>query len=592
MAIKSVKSTASKTSGKKPAKAVGPAVVAPKAAASELSIDELVGGGKPQVEPVRQAQGEQVDQVVQVEQVEKKQVESVAPALPQAPVQPMMQAPAPVRMMQRPASAPLRRSYGGPRPQYRDRRPQYQSAGSTRQAVQGTRDYDRGYAADRGYTQDKYADRGYEAGYQSAPGEAPLRQGFEGQARPASAQGYGEARPFEYLNGSSFAGIVDNRVIPDAGLPTEEVTGILDTGIEGGHGILRPKFIPSDQDIYISTSQIKRFGLRPGDLVTGPARRPKENERYWGLLMVEKVNGKAPTDLAKRPKFGDLTPIFPKDRITLETGPEPLANRMIDLVAPVGKGQRGMIVSPPKAGKTTIMKDMATGVAKSFPDIHVMAVLIGERPEEVTDIRRHIEKVTNGKGEVIASNFDERAEDQTKAAEIALERAKRLVEEGNDVFILLDSITRLARAYNLAIPTSGRTLSGGFDPAALYPPKRFFGAARNFEENGSLTIVGTALVDTGSRMDDLVYEEFKGTGNMELVLDRRLADRRIFPSIDIQRSGTRKEELLFSNADYQSVVLMRRMLDILNDDERTQLVVDKMKRHKSNKEFLASLKEG
>ncbi|MBI2010375.1 MAG: transcription termination factor Rho [Candidatus Chisholmbacteria bacterium] len=385
--------------------------------------------------------------------------------------------------------------------------------------------------------------------------------------------------------------MVDDRVIPDAGMPTDTVEGVLDTSVEG-HALLRPKFIPSNDDVYISSSQTRRFGLRPGDMVRGPARRPKENERYWGLLKIDTVNGKRPVDLHKRPRFSDLTPIFPEAKIALETSKETLSNRVIDLVAPIGKGQRGMIVSPPKAGKTTIMKDIAEGVAKNFPKIHVMAVLIGERPEEVTDIRRHIEKVTAGRGEVAASNFDERAEHQTKVAEIALERAKRLVETGEDVFILLDSITRLARAYNLAIPTSGRTLSGGFDPAALYPPKRFFGAARNFEEGGSLTIIGTALVDTGSRMDDLVYEEFKGTGNMELHLSRKLADRRIFPAIDVQRSGTRKEELLFSNAEYQSIVMMRRMLDVLNEDERTQLLIDRMRKTKSNKEFLASLKEG
>jgi len=407
------------------------------------------------------------------------------------------------------------------------------------------------------------------------------------------------------LNGNNnnnrprFDGVVDDRVIPDAGMPTDKVEGVLDTTGNEGHGVLRPKLMPSDNDVYISTSQIRRFGLRPGDMVSGVARKPKENERFWGLLKVDKVNGKVVKqdqpgipDLAKRPKFGNMTPIFPKERIVLETKTGVLSNRIVDVVAPIGKGQRGMIVSPPKAGKTTIMKDMATGVAENFPKIHLMGVLIGERPEEVTDIRKHIEKVTGGKGEVLASNFDERAEDQTRAAEVALERAKRLVEEGGDVFILLDSVTRLARAYNLAIPTSGRTLSGGFDPAALYPPKRFFGAARNFEEGGSLTIIGTALVDTGSRMDDLVYEEFKGTGNMELHLDRRLAERRIFPAIDVQRSGTRKEELLFTASEYQSVVMMRRMLDMLNNDERTTLLLERMKKTKNNKEFLASLKEG
>lgn len=262
------------------------------------------------------------------------------------------------------------------------------------------------------------------------------------------------------------------------------------------------------------------------------------------------------------------------------------------MVAPIGRGQRSLIVSPPKAGKTVLLKNIATGVASNSPDIHIMAVLVGERPEEVTDIRRHIEKITDGKGEVAASNFDESAENQCSVAELALNRAKRLVEMGQDVLILLDSITRLARAYNLAMPTSGRTLSGGFDPAALFPPKKFFGAARNFEEGGSLTIVGTTLVDTGSRMDDLIYEEFKGTGNQEVHLDRRLAERRIYPAIDVQRSGTRKDDLLLSPMDYQSVVTLQRMLDTLSKEERTPTLVDRLKRTKSNKEFLASLKDG
>jgi transcription termination factor Rho len=396
-----------------------------------------------------------------------------------------------------------------------------------------------------------------------------------------------------------FSGEVDGRVLPDAGVASEIITGILDTSTEG-HGVLRSSFGPSDRDAYISTSQIRRFGLRPGDLVEGPARIPKENERYWGLLKVDKVNGITADQLPARIKFKDLTPVFPQEHLKLETGQEPLSSRLIDLVAPIGRGQRGMIVSPPKAGKTTILKEIATGIASNYPDVHVMAVLVGERPEEVTDIRRHIDRITKGKGEVAASNFDEPAEDQVRVSELAVERAKRLVELGNHVVILLDSITRLARAYNLAIPTSGRTLSGGFDPAALHPPKKFFGAARNFEEfetpqgkkTGSLTILGTALVDTGSRMDDLVYEEFKGTGNMELVLDRTLTERRIYPAIDIQRSGTRNEDLLFTQSDYQSVITMRRMIDILGKDERTSILVDRLKKTKSNKEFLASLKEG
>jgi len=394
-------------------------------------------------------------------------------------------------------------------------------------------------------------------------------------------------------DGIGFTGVVDNRVIPDAGVPTEQVSGVLDTELNG-HGLLRPEVSSSDHDVYISTSQIRRFNLRPGDLVTGPSRRPKENERYWGLLKVGKVNGVAIDKVGKRPYFDRLTPVYPDEQIILSTGVEPFSTRIIDLVAPIGKGQRGLIVSPPKAGKTTILKDIAHGIAINYKDIHLMAILVGERPEEVTDISRSI------KGEVVASNFDEPPDRQTKVAELGLERAKRLVEMGKDVFVLLDSITRLARAYNLAIPTSGRTLSGGFDPAALYPPKRFFGAARNFEEfenpagkkRASLTIIGTALIDTGSRMDDLIYEEFKGTGNMELHLNRRLAERRIFPAIDITRSGTRQEQLLFEKKTYEKIVTMRRMLDVLGEDERTELFLERLRKTKDSKEFLESLSGG
>ena len=374
---------------------------------------------------------------------------------------------------------------------------------------------------------------------------------------------------------------------------TEVIRGILDNSREG-HGILRVAFAEHDKDTYISNSQIRRFRLRPGDTIEGPARRPKENERYWGLLQVDKVNDLSVGDFMKtdRPKFGNLTPVYPDEQIKLEIGKEPLSLRIIDMVAPIGKGQRSLIVSPPKAGKTTLLKHIATGVAQNEPKIHVMAVLVGERPEEVTDIRRHIEQITKGQGEVAASNFDESAQDQVRVAELALERAKRLVEGGNDVMILLASITRLARAYNLAMPTSGRTLSGGFDPAALFPPKRFFGAARNFEVPGSLTIVGTALVDTGSRMDDLVYEEFKGTGNQEVHLNRELAERRIHPAIDVQRSGTRRDDLMMDAVTYQSIITLHRMLDMLNKDERTETLLEKLKRADSNKAFLASLKAG
>lgn len=384
---------------------------------------------------------------------------------------------------------------------------------------------------------------------------------------------------------NNFNGVVDDRVIPDAGVPTEIVEGILDTTPEG-HGLLHPGFVPSENDIYISSSQIRRFKLRPGDLVSGPARQPKDNERYWGLLKVEKINGQKLEKIKKRPNFDQLTPIFPEEKLKLETEPTPLATRMIDLVAPIGKGQRGLVVSPPKAGKTTILKQIANGVTTNFPKVILMAVLVGERPEEVTDFERSI------KGKVVASNFDEPAERQTRVAEIALERAKRLVEMGKDVVVLLDSITRLARAYNLAIPTSGRTLSGGFDPAALYPPKRFFGAARNIEEGGSLTIIGTALIETGSRMDDLIYEEFKGTGNMELHLTRSLEQRRVFPAIDIQKSGTRQEQLLFDKKTYEKIVVMRRMVDVLGKDERTEVFIDRLAKAKTNEEFLKNLKNG
>ncbi|KKS76996.1 MAG: Transcription termination factor Rho [Candidatus Woesebacteria bacterium GW2011_GWB1_43_14] len=382
--------------------------------------------------------------------------------------------------------------------------------------------------------------------------------------------------------------VVDDRLLPDSNLPTENIEGVLDIANEGS-GLLRPKFSPSDHDIYISASQIRRFNLKNGDLIGGLARRPKENERYWGLLKVEKVNGDKPETLTNRVEFENLVAIYPDAQIKLATGKEPLTTRVIDLIAPIGFGQRGLIVSPPKAGKTWLIKDMIGGIAKNFPKVHLMAILIGERPEEVTDIARHVETVTKGRGEVAASNFDEDPHEQTRAGELALERAKRLVEKGQDVIILLDSITRTARAYNLALPTSGRTLTGGFDPSALQPAKKFFGAARKIEKGGSLTIIGTCLVETGSRMDDLIYEEFKGTGNMELHLTRKLAEKRIFPAIDVSRSGTRQEELLYGEKLLPKVHTLRRMLEMVPEDERTQMMLEKLKKADSNEDFLASL---
>lgn len=373
----------------------------------------------------------------------------------------------------------------------------------------------------------------------------------------------------------------------DRDVPTIELKGILDI-MPDGHGYLRPNFRPdNEKDVYISQSQIRKFWLRPGDEVEGVGRPPKENERYHGLLKVLKVNGVEADKSKDRKWFNDLTPIYPNKQLVLETEKDIVSTRIIDLLSPIGFGQRGLIVSPPKAGKTTTLKDIAAGVTKNFPDAKLMAVLIGERPEEVTDIKLSV------KGEVVASHFDESPDRQTRTAEIALERAKRLVEVGHQVIIILDSITRLARAYNLVVNPSGRTLTGGFDPAALYPAKRFLGAARNCSEGGSLTIIGTALVDTGSRMDELIYEEFKGTGNMELTLDRRLQEKRVFPAIDIERSGTRHDELLLSKEDFKRIVTLRNMIALFGSvEEKTQAVIERLLKTKNNKEFLASLSKG
>ena len=359
--------------------------------------------------------------------------------------------------------------------------------------------------------------------------------------------------------------------------------GILDI-VDDGYGFLRQeRYLPGPSDVYVSQSQIRRFGLRTGDMVTGQVRPPKDSEKYHGLLRVEAVNGLDPEVAKRRPHFDTLTPIFPREMINLETIPTNLTQRLINLVSPVGRGQRGLIVSPPKAGKTTVLKQIANGITTNYPEIHLMVVLIGERPEEVTDMKRSV------RAEVASSTFDEPVEDHTAVAEMALNRAKRLVEGGRDVVILLDSITRLTRAYNLAVPPSGRTLSGGIDPVALYPPKRFFGAARKIEEAGSLTVLATCLVDTGSRMDDVIYEEFKGTGNMELHLDRKLAERRIFPAIDVLRSGTRREELLMDELMLRQVWLMRRMLAQIGSGDAIEALLNRLTKTPSNHDFLATL---
>jgi transcription termination factor Rho len=363
--------------------------------------------------------------------------------------------------------------------------------------------------------------------------------------------------------------------------------GLLEVMNDGSHGVLRTDgVLQGDGDVYVSGTQIKKFKLRSGDTIAGPARPPKENEKYRSLLRVDLVWGDDPLIIEKRTRFEKSTPVFPDRQIKLETKPEILSTRVIDLLCPIGYGQRGLIVSPPKAGKTMLLLDIALGVSENAKDADLMVVLVGERPEEVTYIQRSV------KGEVFASNFDERPEDNCKVAELALEKAKRMVEAGRNVVILMDSVTRLARAYNITMPTSGRTLSGGFDPVALFPPKRFFGAARNIEHGGSLTIIATALIDTGSRMDDLVYEEFKGTGNMELHLDRRLAERRIYPAIDVVRSGTRKEELLLDKDILNQSWRVRRMLEALPQEESaTEVLVERLKKTKSNADFIATLHE-
>ncbi|UCF61360.1 MAG: transcription termination factor Rho [Anaerolineaceae bacterium] len=369
--------------------------------------------------------------------------------------------------------------------------------------------------------------------------------------------------------------------------------GILEIMNEGMGFLRADHYLPGPNDIYVSQSQIRRFSLRTGDMVIGQVRPPKESEKYFGLLRVESINGVDPEEAWERPTFESMTPIFPEERFDLETDRHTLATRMLNLIAPIGHGQRGLIVSPPKAGKTTVLKQIANAISTNYPKVHLMVALIGERPEEVTDMDRSVE------AEVIASTFDEPVTAHVRTAEMALARAKRLVECGRDVVILMDSITRLSRAYNLMVTPSGRTLSGGIDPAALYPPKRFYGAARNIEEGGSLTIIATCLVDTGSRMDDVVYEEFKGTGNMELHLSRRLQERRIFPAFDIDRSSTRREELLLGPDITERVWLIRRMfshmitpppngagMDITN---ATEAIIQRISRTENNQEFLETL---
>ena len=367
----------------------------------------------------------------------------------------------------------------------------------------------------------------------------------------------------------------------------ETAEGILEV-MENGYGFIRSdNYLPGENDIYVSPSQIRRFGLKTGDIITGNTRIKTQQEKFSALLYVTKINGMSPTEATQRYNFEDMTPIFPDKRLRLENGKSSTAMRIVDLLSPIGKGQRGMIVAPPKTGKTTLLKQIAKAVTINQPDMNLIILLIDERPEEVTDIR---ESITGKNVEVIYSTFDELPEHHKRVSEMVLERAKRLVEHKKDVMILLDSITRLARAYNLTVPPSGRTLSGGLDPAALYMPKKFFGAARNMREGGSLTVLATALVETGSKMDDVVFEEFKGTGNMELVLDRKLSEKRIFPAVDIARSGTRREELLLSKEELDASYAMRKALNGMKSDEALERILDMFMHTENNKAFVSMMK--
>jgi len=422
-------------------------------------------------------------------------------------------------------------------------------------------------------------------------GEAASDQESGDEPRPESRQGgrpdYDDQRQGGNRNRNrrrrGGGGGREDEYIPEEDLETRE--GLLDI-LPEGYGFLRVTgYLSGDKDVYVSANQVRKFRLRKGDIVSGPIRPPRSKEKFAAVVRIDKVNGMSSDEAMKRPKFESLTPLFPDERLRLEIDGRPngILTRIVDLIAPIGKGQRGLIVSPPKAGKTTVLQEIAQAITTNNPECYLMVVLVDERPEEVTDMQRSV------KGEVIYSTFDRPAEEHTQVSELALERAKRLVEMGTDVVILLDSITRLARAHNLATPASGRILSGGVDSQALYPPKRFFGAARNIEEGGSLTILGTALVETGSKMDEVIFEEFKGTGNMELRLDRKLADKRIYPAIDIEASGTRKEELLFDQKELAQVWKLRRVLLALESGAALELLIDRLKTTKSNADFLAEV---
>lgn len=507
--------------------------------------------------------------------------------LHEAPAQPRSQY-VPAYQAQQPRQMGYQQQYRKPYQQNYQQRQGY-GYNQNRYQQQGYQVYNRDYSQqsyqpsyNRDYSQQGYQQPSYQQGYQQQSYQAAYeQQSEESFRRPDRPEGY-----YNKEYGTS------NPAVPGLleGGECGDCEGVLEV-LPDGYGFLRSdNYLPGNKDIYVSIAQIRRFGLRTGDLVTGKTRPSKEGERFLALLYITAINGIDPEEAMKRKPFEELVPIYPNERLTLEyddgTGAKDqnLAIRLVDLIAPIGKGQRGLIVSQPKSGKTTLLKNIANGITNNYPDVTLIVLLIDERPEEVTDMQRSI------KGEVLYSTFDELPEHHTRVAEMAQERAMRLVEQGKDVVVLIDSITRLTRAYNITIPATGKTLSGGMDPGALHKPKRFFGAARNIENGGSLTIIATALIETGSRMDDIVYEEFKGTGNMEIHLDRKLSEKRIFPAIDIYKSGTRREELLLSPDEMDAVYIIRKMLGNGNPAEITEQLIAMLEKTENNKEFVAKIR--
>lgn len=539
---------------------------------------------QPDPQPAAPASGQPIqaaEQPAEEAHVRHSDVLHEAPAQPRSQYVPAYQA-------QQPRQMGYQQQYRKPYQQNYQQRQGY-GYNQNRYQQQGYQAYNRDYSQqsyqpsyNRDYSQQGYQQPSYQQGYQQQSYQAAYeQQSEESFRRPDRPEGY-----YNKEYGTS------NPAVPGLleGGECGDCEGVLEV-LPDGYGFLRSdNYLPGNKDIYVSIAQIRRFGLRTGDLVTGKTRPSKEGERFLALLYITAINGIDPEEAMKRKPFEELVPIYPNERLTLEydggTGAKDqnLAIRLVDLIAPIGKGQRGLIVSQPKSGKTTLLKNIANGITNNYPDVTLIVLLIDERPEEVTDMQRSI------KGEVLYSTFDELPEHHTRVAEMAQERAMRLVEQGKDVVVLIDSITRLTRAYNITIPATGKTLSGGMDPGALHKPKRFFGAARNIENGGSLTIIATALIETGSRMDDIVYEEFKGTGNMEIHLDRKLSEKRIFPAIDIYKSGTRREDLLLSPDEMDAVYIIRKMLGNGNPAEITEQLIAMLEKTENNKEFVAKIR--